>query len=147
VRRLVGNEEDAWDILQQVWLKVFKGIKSLSNSQSLPTWLYKIARFTAMSHLRGRYKSKNLIDEKSDLAEVAAEEEDFSFENAEQVHHGLSHISLSHREVLTLYFLNDLSLIQIAEVLDIPVGTVKSRLSYAKRALRAVLDEKEQNHE
>ena len=147
LRRLVSSEEDAWDVLQQVWLKVFKGIKSLSEAQNLPTWLYRIARFTAMSHLRGQYKAQALMEENSDLEGVAVVEEDFCCEDAQRVHCALSRISLTHREVLTLFFLNDLSLNQIAEVLDIPIGTVKSRLCYAKRSLRSVLEQEELSHE
>ena len=82
-----------------------------------------------------------------DLTEITAPVEDDHFDNAEQVHHGLSRLSLSHREVLTLHFLEDLSLERMAEVLDVPPGTVKSRLYYAKRALRAVLDQEEDRHE
>ena len=68
-------------------------------------------------------------------------------ENAEQVHYGLSHLSLPHREILTLFFMQDFSLEEIATVLDMPVGTVKSRLYYAKRSMKTVLGQKEQRNE
>ena len=64
----------------------------------------------------------------------------FSAEAAEQVHAGLSALSIPHREVLTLHFLEDLSVEETATVLGVPPGTVKSRLYYAKRALRDVLE-------
>jgi RNA polymerase sigma-70 factor (ECF subfamily) len=143
VRRLVATEEDAWDVLQQTWMKVLKGIRSLDNPQRLSVWLYRIARFTAISHWRGHYRVQSRMQESSDVADLAGSEEDCRFENAEQVHLALTRISLVHREVLTLHFLEDLSLDQMAEVLDIPLGTVKSRLCYAKRALRAVLEREE----
>jgi RNA polymerase sigma-70 factor, ECF subfamily len=143
IRRLVATEEDAWDVLQQTWLKVTQGIRSLNNSRNLPTWLYSIARRTAMSHWRGYYREQSHIAEKAELTGVADENENSEFENAERVAAALSRISLPHREVLTLHFLEELSLDEIAEVLGIPQGTVKSRLSYAKRALRAVLQQQE----
>ena len=74
--------------------------------------------------------------------EIAAEETK-PFEDAERVHRALGCVSLAHREVLTLFFLEDLSQEQMAEVLGIPLGTVKSRLSYAKRTLRSVLQQEE----
>ena len=70
-----------------------------------------------------------------------------SLDDAEQVHYGLRRISLPHREILTLFFLQDLSVEEIADVVGIPFGTVKSRLYYAKRALRTVLEKEEQRHE
>jgi RNA polymerase sigma factor (sigma-70 family) len=143
IRRLVATEEDAWDVLQETWMKVFKGIKTLNAPERLPIWLYQIARCTASSHWRGHYREQARIEEHNDLTQRAAAEESDHFDDCEQVHLGLSRISLAHREVLTLHFLEDFSLEQMAEILDIPPGTAKSRLFYAKRALRAVLEQKE----
>ncbi len=140
VRRLVATEEDAWDVLQQTWMKVVKGIRALDDPQRLPTWLYQIARCTAISHWRSHYRNQARIEENTDLAEFAAPDDGHRFEDADRVHLALGRVSLAHREVLTLYFLDDLSLEQMAAVLDIPLGTVKSRLCYAKRALRDVLE-------
>jgi RNA polymerase sigma-70 factor (ECF subfamily) len=141
IRRLVATEEDAWDVLQQTWVKVFQGIKSLKHPEKLATWLYKIARLTAMSYWRIHYREELHLTEKAQQIEVIQENENSAFEDAEQVTVALSRISFDHREVLTLFFLDDLSLNEIADVLGIPQGTVKSRLSYAKRALRAVLEQ------
>jgi RNA polymerase sigma-70 factor, ECF subfamily len=143
VRRLVATEEDAWDVLQQTWMKVLKGIRRLDDPQRLPTWLYQIARRTAASHWRGHYREQTRLEENADMADLAEAEEVWHFEDAEEVHHALSRVSLAHREVLTLYFMDDLSLEQMAEILDVPLGTVKSRLCYAKRALRANLKREE----
>lgn len=147
VRRLVGNEEDAWDILQQTWLKVLRGIGRLREPRSLPTWLYRIARNTAMSHLRIEYSKRALFEGNGDVSGAEANADTFHFDDAEQVHYALSKLSLPHREVLTLHFLEDLSLEEIAQVVGIPPGTVKSRLYYAKRALRAVLEREGRSHE
>jgi RNA polymerase sigma-70 factor (ECF subfamily) len=146
IRRLVATEEDAWDVLQQTWLKVLQGIKSLKESGSLPTWLYKIARRVAMSQWRGNYREQSHLAEKALQREATREDENQAFDDADQVTTALSRISIDHREVLTLYFLEDLSLDGIAEVLGIPLGTVKSRLSYAKRALRSVIEQEVGNH-
>lgn len=143
VRRLVATEEDAWDVLQKTWMQVVRGIKTLHAPARLPVWLYQIARHVAQSHWRSHYRGQARMQEDADLAEVAAGDESGHFENAEQVHRGLSCLSLPHREVLTLHFLEGFSLDQMAEILGVPPGTVKSRLFYARRALRAVLEEKE----
>jgi len=59
------------------------------------------------------------------------------------VHLAMDHLSLAHREVLTLHFLQELSLDQMSGVLDVSIGTLKSRLHYARRALRNVLEKEE----
>jgi len=65
------------------------------------------------------------------------------FENAEPLHHGLVQLPVPQREVLTLFFLEDFAIDEIAQILDIPSGTVKSRLHHAKKALRALLRKEE----
>ena len=139
ISRLVENEADVWNILQETWFKVVRSIKHLRDPKKFPAWLYSIARNTSMSYLRSKYSKEALFDCVKDITDIECSTENLSFDNAEQVHYGLSKISLSHREVLTLFFLQDLTLEQIADVLNISIGTVKSRLYYAKHALKAVL--------
>ena len=147
VRRLVPQESDAWDVLQQTWLGAYESIRALSDPKLLATWLYRIARNKAISHRRSRGGGGTRESELSDvIGEPAAEDEADTleeFENAEAVHRALDELSLAHREALTLHSLQDLALEQIADVLDVPVGTVKSRLHHAKRELRKVLEQRE----
>jgi RNA polymerase sigma-70 factor, ECF subfamily len=140
--RLVDDEQDAWDILQETWLKAIRGIGSLREPATLPAWLYRIARNTAMSHLRKRYADKALVE----TCDPPAEAEDpsgLSFEDAIQVHEALARLSVPHREVLTLFFLEQMSVDEIASIVAAPTGTVKSRLFHAKRALRLLLETEE----
>ncbi len=144
VRRLVNEEQDAWDVLQEVWLKTLRGLHTLREPKRLPVWLYRVARNTAISHVRDAASLQALHDEQGELArfnEPHNADNRFDSHDAEQVHHALNQVSLHHREVLTLHFLEDLSLEEIAEVVGIPVGTVKSRLHHAKRALRIILNQ------
>jgi len=91
VRRLVATEEDTRDVLQQTWIKVIKGIKSLDDPERLPAWLYKIARYTVLSHWRMHHRMHDFQEEEDDLVEIAAPEEDDHFDNAEQVHRSVRH--------------------------------------------------------
>ncbi len=143
VRRLVGKEEDAWDVLQQTWMAVFRGIARLKDARSLPAWLYRVARNTAYSHLRASSREHAHLDDPGDVSAIEASDDNFTAEDAEQVHHAMDRISLPHKEALTLFLLEDLTMEQMADVLGIPLGTVKSRLYHAKRALRAVLEQEE----
>ena len=147
IRRLVEDEQDSWQILQETWVKVLQGITRLREPRKLPAWLYSIARMTALSHLRSRYSEQALLNSHEDVSSTGNCESDLTFDDAEQVHYGLGKLSLQHRDVLTLFFLRDLTVQEIAQVLDVPDGTVKSRLYYARRALRTVLEKEAGHHE
>lgn len=141
IRRLVETEEDAWDVLQEVWYSVMKGIGKLREPAALPAWLYRIARNTAFSHLR-RKPPFEPLDGRECGAEAGEPVPEAFFEEmqAEAVHRALESLRLPHREVLTLRFLEGFSLAEIAEVTGAPEGTVKSRLFHAKRALREAVE-------
>ena len=141
IRRLVENEHDAWDILQQVWCKVIRDIRSLRENRSFPVWLYRIARNTLLNFRSGSYARRITGNIDEDLIAAEADDENLKFEDAQRVHEGLMRLSLQHREILTLHFLEDFSVEETAGILGIPAGTVKSRLYYAKRKLKSVLEE------
>jgi len=140
LRRLLSDEQDAWDALQETWLQVLGGLHSLREPASLPTWLYRIARNTAMGRLRTQYQDRALVEEVPSRLEEEPDVE-FSVTEAVQIQRLLGNLPLPHREVLTLFFLDDLSIEEIAAVIQAPLGTVKSRLHYAKQALRRALEE------
>jgi RNA polymerase sigma-70 factor, ECF subfamily len=144
LRRLANSEADTWDLLQETWLKVYRAIGSIRDPRTLPKFLYTTARHAAIGRLRGTASAAQL-DGAGDagLADHADGAHDFAFvafDDAEQVHHALDHLPLPQREALTLYFLEDLSIDEIAQVLGVPAGTVKSRLHYAKQAVRNIID-------
>lgn len=144
IRRIVPGEQDAWDVLQETWVRVIGGISSLRRPASLPAWLYRTARNTAISHLRAMRSDVSFEDCAETLGDIPVDEEEpFGPEDAARVHRALDAISLPHREVLTLHFLQDLSIEEIAGVVGVPAGTVKSRIHYAKRALRTALEQEE----
>lgn len=145
VRRVLGEggaQRAEWDVLQEVWLRAFRGIGSLREPRALPVWLYRIAHHVVMRHLRGKYADPAADAAPDfDAAEVAIDERlHFTPEDAEQVHAALGKLPVAFREVLTLHFLEGMTVQQVAEVLGVPPGTVKSRLYHAKRALRALLE-------
>lgn len=148
IRRLVVSEADAWDTLQDVWFQVIRKIGKLRQPGALPAWLYKIAHHAAVSHLR-----KNASYEPLPEGDRAVETVDrdvhpsFSEFGAEEIHRALDRLSLPHREVLTLRFLEGFSLAEIGEVIGVSVGTVKSRLHYAKQAIRGLLEREARRHE
>jgi RNA polymerase sigma-70 factor (ECF subfamily) len=140
VRRLADDEQAAMDVLQQTWMQVVRRLSTLKEPQRLNAWLYTIARNAAMAHHRnGRHVGTSEL-----LIDVPADEPLLPLEDVEAVHAALPKLSHEHREVLTLFFLQDLTLDQIAQVLGAPRGTVKSRLHYAKHAMRKIMTDQEQ---
>jgi RNA polymerase sigma-70 factor, ECF subfamily len=136
LRRLLATEADAWELLQETWLKVFRSLKQLRNPQALPAFLYATARNLAISRLRTRTLE---WAEPDHGAAVTDDGESLLFDNAEHVHHALDQLPVLQREALTLFFLEDLTIEEMAAILDVPVGTVKSRLFYAKQAIKKIL--------
>jgi RNA polymerase sigma-70 factor (ECF subfamily) len=135
VLKLLGGCEAVEDIVQEVWLDVYRGLARLRRPDSFRAWLYRIARVRAARVLRtSRPRCASLFDER--LADTASESEQFTAEDAERIHAALDRLSTEHREVLLLRFIEDLSYDDIAQITGSRVGTVKSRIHHAKRLLR-----------
>ena len=135
---LTGNQDSGLDVLQDVWIRVFRGIRKLKDPGSLRSWLYSITHGIAVDRIR-----KNSSRERAETGQLEdheeAEEPSFAVEDAAAIHQALSEIDLKYREVLVLHFLEDLSVAEIAAVVGWPEGTVKSRMHYAKRAMKEIL--------
>jgi RNA polymerase sigma-70 factor (ECF subfamily) len=140
LRRLIDNEHDATNVLQEVWLHAFRGMSALNDRARLAPWLYTIARRRALTHFRRDYARPEQTPEPLDDINEPAVNETLQLENTEWVHFGLSRLALPDREVLTLYFLEDLTIDEIGQLLSIPAGTVKSRLFKARRELKRLLE-------
>jgi len=136
--QLTGDAETALDVLQEVWMKAFRGIGRLKDPGCLRPWLYRITHGLAVDRIR-----KDISAERAEEAHAAGFQEanDFSFteDDAAAIHEALNGLAPKHREVLALHFLEDFSLAEIAMAVGCSEGTVKSRMHYAKRAMKEVL--------
>jgi len=147
LRKLLSSADGAEDALQDVWLDVVRGLVRLEDPQALVAWLYRIARDRAYGRLRKARRLELPLDEVG-LEEPAVESEaKFSAEDAAQIHTALDELPAQQREVLVLRFLEGMGYEQIARVVDCSVGTVRSRIHYAKRALKVVLQKKERDRQ
>jgi RNA polymerase sigma factor (sigma-70 family) len=142
IRRMTGHDEDARDILQDVWLRAIRGIPRLRDGSRLRGWLFGITRRVLMDRLRRRYSMPPATPLDSDDVPAGPEPVDRE-PDLVALEAALETMPFSEREVLTLFYLRDLSLAELAEALSIPVGTVKSRLFRARQILRTRMEGRE----
>ncbi len=137
LRKLVGRSDRADDLVQEVWLDVLRQLPRLKNAAAFTTWLYRIAHGKAMLDGRRNGRTPSTMPDAERTAEQP--EESFSTEDAARIHAALDQLEPAHREVLVLRFLEELSYDEIGQIVDCPVGTVRSRIYYAKAALQRLL--------
>jgi len=138
-RRVTGSDDAAAEMVQEVWLRVVRGLTRLREAGRFRPWLFGIARRVLMDRLRERYAQPVIVPvEDVDLRAADAELEDAI--DLDRLHADLSKLPVVEREALVLFYLDELSLAEMAEVLQVPVGTVKSRLHRARGLLRQRLE-------
>jgi RNA polymerase sigma-70 factor (ECF subfamily) len=152
IRRITDDEPDAWDVLQQTLLQIARKLATLRDPARLPAWLYGIARNAARANQRSRWALDRHVNGESDVALLGDDDAEpdapvARLDDAELVHLALAQLPATQREVLTLLFLQDLTIDEIAAVVGVPPGTVKSRVYYAKRAMRAILSQHGVSHD
>ena len=137
---IVGNENDAWDIAQEGFLKAWRSIHRFEGRSSFYTWLYSITVNLTLDSLRrkGRREEVKLSDTIPSFLPGPGVDYECA-EIREQVDAALARLSPEHRAVVLLKELEDLQYDEIAEVLNLSIGTVMSRLFYARKKLQSML--------
>ena len=152
IYRMVGNEQDAADLTQEVFVRVYNSLHNLKSEVAFLAWVRTVATNICRDHFRkiGRTIKTNSLDEKFSLDEGKVEREiaDWS-SNPEQVFEkkdlrnsvqkAISSLSEEHRTVIVLHHIESMDVQDIAKQLGIPVGTVKSRLARAREDLKRKL--------
>jgi RNA polymerase sigma-70 factor (ECF subfamily) len=132
---MLKDRARAEDVTQDVFLRLWRALPSYDGRAAMSTWLYTIARNTGLSAVRAeRYRKTAPLDEASEPAAATTTPEHVALEQH------LSRLPEIQREVVTLFYLEDKSVKDVAEMLDLPEGTVKSHLHRARRALGAMME-------
>jgi RNA polymerase sigma-70 factor (ECF subfamily) len=145
--RLLGNAEDALDVVQESFIHVLRGIGSFRGQSSFKTWLYRIVTHAALDWRRCRaVRSAASLDAESSPEPAATGErrrsptaETAAADLKEAIDKALMNVSEKNRVALVLYALEGMSYKEVAEVLGISVGTVMSRIFNARQRLRELL--------
>ncbi len=158
VLRIVKNPEDAGDVSQEVFVRVYRSLKSYDQSRKFSSWLFKIAQNMAIDNLRTRRSDTFSLD-----APVETEKGEFSYqlpsreiepdralestEVAEALDVAIADLEPGYRSVIMLRHVEGKSYEEIAEIMELPLGTVKTYIYRARRMLRAHLKNLLPGHE
>lgn len=141
VKRFTQHEDDVVDLVQVIFIKAYTHLQSFDLNRSFNSWVYRIAHNESVNYLKKRGDSKlSFIDFDTFLphpfANETADDKAFTRELKEVFESALAQISPKYREVLVLYYYEDLSYQEIADILQIPTATVGVRIKRAKEALQ-----------
>lgn len=139
---LLGRKELAEDVLQEVMVVVWQKAHTYHGSGSVVSWIFGVAHHQAFKALRRNSDARTLdLEAVGEFPDEALNPEADLLRRAtsEAIGQALASLTPEHREVLELAFFQDFSGKEIAAIVGVPQGTVKSRLSYARRALKAAL--------
>lgn len=148
--RMTGNSEDAADMTQEAFIKAFNSLQSFRGDSKFSVWLYRIATNVCLDFLRSRNRkptvSLSVEDNEGDDVELDIADESQSPEvllergiTRDSVRRGLDSLTPEYRQILLLREIQGLSYEEIAQSLDLEVGTVKSRIFRARKKLCAFL--------
>jgi RNA polymerase sigma-70 factor (ECF subfamily) len=148
-RRLTRNHEDADDVLQDSYVKAFRALDRLDSNRPFAPWFHTIVTRTALSHLRsGKIRAADSLSDPGPAGEGALEQRladpranPAARDRWIDAERAYARLAEEHRVVLALRVEGDLSYAEIAEALDLPVGTVMSRLARARESLLGMMDE------
>ena len=143
----IGNQDEASDMAQQAFLEAVRSYDSYNGQSELSTWLYGIAMNLVRNHLARSPQKRYEFTDESELSHIASTSPTppEAVEQTQCMRHlqeALAELSADMREVLLLIAIDDLSYEQVAAVLRVPVGTVRSRVSRARTALKTRLIER-----
>jgi len=140
--RLLGDAESARDAVQEGWVDILRGFNKLRDEGAFPAWAFRIITRKCTRHIAGLKKSRKVLrgmQEEARTAPLAGDDVDQALGH-QTLHKALAQLPEGHRAAIGLFYLEEMSVAEVAVALEIPVGTVKTRLLHARKKLRAVLE-------
>jgi RNA polymerase sigma-70 factor (ECF subfamily) len=137
---VVNDRNLAEDVLQEVFIRIYRKLRWLREPQAFRAWSYQIATREAFRYLKRERSWTDQVRDEGVLNVMPVAEPVYSPDLVQQLPELVGELSPASRAVIVLYYLYELSLVETAAVLDIPVGTVKSRLAYGLESLRRRLE-------
>ena len=138
--KVTGSESAAWDIVQETWHGIIKGIKRLDDTTAFPRWAFRIANNKCTDWLRRQRVQQKLNDELIKNIQNETDDKTACDEKSEVLQKALRKLSPDRRALLILRYNEDFEIEQIAEIIAVPSGTVKSRLHRTLNQLREIVE-------
>jgi RNA polymerase sigma-70 factor (ECF subfamily) len=142
--RLTGDQEIAREAAQEGWIEIVRGLAGLRDERAFPAWAYRIVSRRCAGQIR-RIQARRALDAAiaTEPVEAAANPETIGGVELERLRAAVRALPHGQRAAIALFHFEELSVAETAVALDVPVGTVKTRLMHARRTLRAVLEGEE----
>ena len=147
-RRLTSDVEAARDVVQEAWIEIVRGLSRLDDATAFPAWAFRIVSRRCARWIR-KVQQRRRIDTAyaAEPIETTTTNGGERASDAARIARVMANLSPDHRAAIALFYLEDLSVAEIAVALDVPPGTVKTRLMHAREKLRRSLNLKESNNE
>jgi RNA polymerase sigma-70 factor (ECF subfamily) len=140
--RLTGDTDMAREAAQSAWLDIIRGLKRLQNERAFAAWAYRIVSRRCAgrigSAVRHRQVSHSLAELPQETEPVGGHE---GYRDAERLRIAIAALPPEQKSAIALFYLEEMSVAEVAVALDVPAGTVKTRLMHARRKLRAAMEE------
>jgi RNA polymerase sigma-70 factor, ECF subfamily len=141
LHRLVKDEALSEDLVNEVFVGVWKNADKFEGNSQVSTWILAIARFKALSSLRRR-KDASLDEVEAAAIPDSSDNPEISLQKKDRVailRECMSHLSRDHREVIDLVYYHEKSVNEVAEIVGLPMSTIKSRMFYARKRMSELL--------
>ena len=139
--RLLGDEDAAWDVLQEAWIGISRGIGRLEDAAAFPAWAYRIVSNKCRDRIRRERRRREAVESYSDQVRQADADAPNFDEQCANLREALARLPGRDRAILSLRYEEGFDTAAIAAILRVPEGTVKSRLHYARKRLRKYMEQ------
>ena len=140
--RLLGDAEGARDVVQDAWADIIKGLAGLDDVRVFPAWAYRIVTRRVADAIRRRQRDRRTsaayaAEKQTDAANAVLSDASL---DAQPLSAAIGALPPDQRSAIALFYMEDFSVAEVAAALNVPAGTVKTRLMHARRKLRAALE-------
>jgi RNA polymerase sigma-70 factor, ECF subfamily len=142
--RLTGDDSAAWDALQEAWIGISRGINRLADAAAFPAWAYQIVSNKCRDSIRREKRRREATETYSEQMQHKEQAAASARQQYNSLKETLEQLSGSDRAILSLRYEEQFDTAEIADILGLPEGTVKSRLFYARQRLREYLEKNDE---